>query len=64
MPKMKTRKGVKKRFRVTGSRKLVHARAGRRHLLTGKSGKQGRKLRRPALASPRNEEKLRQLLQC
>jgi large subunit ribosomal protein L35 len=59
---MKTHKGVKKRFRVTGRGKLVHARSGRRHLLTGKSGKKGRKLGRPATVSSRDEEKLRLLL--
>ena len=33
MPKMKTHSGAKKRFRVTGSGKIMHERAGKRHLL-------------------------------
>ena len=62
MGKLKTHKGVKKRFRVTGRGKLVYARSGRRHLLTSKSGKKSRKLGRPAMVSSTNEEKLRLLL--
>ncbi|MEY3374306.1 MAG: hypothetical protein RIT18_937 [Actinomycetota bacterium] len=37
MPKMKTHSGAKKTFRVTGSGKIVHERAGKRHLLERKS---------------------------
>ncbi|MBI3323949.1 MAG: 50S ribosomal protein L35 [Candidatus Omnitrophica bacterium] len=62
MGTLKTHKGVKKRFRVTASGKVAHTRAGRRHLLTSNSGKDGRKLRRPASVAPGNAEKLRQLL--
>ncbi|MBI1758301.1 MAG: 50S ribosomal protein L35 [Actinobacteria bacterium] len=36
MPKNKTHSGTKKRIKVTGSGKLVHERAGRRHLLERK----------------------------
>lgn len=39
MPKMKTRKAVKARFRVTGTGKLKRMRPGRRHMLTKKSSK-------------------------
>lgn len=44
MPKMKTRKAVKARFRVTGSGKLKRMRPGRRHMLTKKSAKRKRSL--------------------
>ena len=37
MPKMKTHSGTKKRFRVTGSGKVMREQANRRHLLEGKS---------------------------
>ncbi len=47
--KLKTRKAIRKRFKVTKRGKILHAKAGRRHLLTGKSGKKGRHLRRRAL---------------
>lgn len=33
MPKLKNHSGAKKRFRITGSGKVKHSRAGRRHLL-------------------------------
>jgi len=39
MPKMKTHSGAKKTFRVTGSGKIVHERAGKRHLLERKSSR-------------------------
>lgn len=49
MPKMKTRKAVKARFKVTGTGKLVRSRPGRRHILTKKSSKRKRSLRRERL---------------
>lgn len=44
MPKIKTRKAVKARFKVTATGKLVRNRPGRRHLLTKKSSKRKRSL--------------------
>lgn len=44
MPKMKTHSGAKKRFRVTGSGKIMHERAGKRHLLERKSSRLIRRL--------------------
>jgi large subunit ribosomal protein L35 len=49
MPKMKTRKAVIARFKVTGTGKLKRRRPGRRHLLTGKAAKRKRRLRKEAL---------------
>lgn len=49
---MKTKKSVKSRFKITGTGKLKRTRPGRRHILTKKSAKRKRKLRRPALVSP------------
>lgn len=49
MPKMKTRKSVTAKFKVTGTGKLKRQRSGRRHLLTHKSAKRKRQLRRPGL---------------
>ena len=46
MPKMKTRKSVAKRFKKTGSGKLMHARAGGSHLNTRKSSNRKRRLRK------------------
>lgn len=47
MPKMKTRKAVAARFRVTGTGKLKCSKPGKRHILTKKSPKRKRQLRRP-----------------
>lgn len=46
MPKMKTNKSTAKRFKRTGTGKVAHARAYRRHILTKKSPDQKRRLRR------------------
>ena len=46
---IKTKKSVAKRFKITGTGKLLRARAGRRHLLTGKSDKRRRSLGKRAL---------------
>jgi large subunit ribosomal protein L35 len=46
VPKMKPRKAVKARFKVTGTGKLVRQRPGRRHILTKKSGKRKRNLKK------------------
>jgi large subunit ribosomal protein L35 len=45
MPKMKTHKASKKRFRVTASGKLKRAQAGKKHLNSHKTGKRKRQLR-------------------
>jgi large subunit ribosomal protein L35 len=47
MPKMKTHKGSKKRFRVTASGKLKRSHAGKKHLNSPKTAKRKRQLRRP-----------------
>ncbi|XBH22587.1 50S ribosomal protein L35 [Jonesiaceae bacterium BS-20] len=44
MPKNKTHSGAKKRFRVTGSGKIMRERAGKRHLLEHKPTSQKRRL--------------------
>ena len=49
MPKMKTRKAVKARFNVTGTGKLMFSHPGRRHILTKKSSKRKRHMRKKAL---------------
>ena len=51
MPKMKTRKAVAGKFKVTASGKLKRAKPGKRHILTKKTSKRKRKLRRPDLVS-------------
>lgn len=46
MPKMKTHKGCKKRFKVTATGKVTHKRCGSSHLNSHKSGGKIRKLRK------------------
>ena len=45
MPKMKTHSGSKKRFRVTGSGKIMRGKAYKSHILTKKSAKRKRNFR-------------------
>ena len=45
MPKMKTKSGAKKRFRVRGGGSVKRSQAGKRHILTKKSTKNKRQLR-------------------
>jgi large subunit ribosomal protein L35 len=46
MPKLKTHKGMKKRFRVTATGKVKHRKAFRGHKLSNKNGKRRRRLRK------------------
>jgi large subunit ribosomal protein L35 len=62
MPKMKTHSGAKKRFRVTGSGKLMHRRAGRNHLLEHKPSTRTRRLHNEAVMSPADTKKANKLL--
>lgn len=48
---MKTKKAVASRFRVTATGQLSRSRAGKRHILTKKTGKRKRQLRAPGLVS-------------
>jgi large subunit ribosomal protein L35 len=52
MPKMKTHKGTRKRFRLTANGKVKHRGAGTSHLATGMSQKRKRKLRGTRVLKP------------
>lgn len=52
MPKMKTNRGARKRFRKTGGSKIKRAQANRRHLLTSKSRDRKRNSRAVAYVAP------------
>ena len=43
--KHKSHKGILKRIKITKSGKILHRRSGKRHLMSGKSGKKVRQLR-------------------
>jgi len=46
MPKLKTKKSVAKRFKITGTGKVLYFGAGGRHLLSGKSSKRKRRIKK------------------
>lgn len=46
MPKMKTHKGVKKRFKISATGKVAHRKTGTGHLLSDKSGNRIRRGRK------------------
>ncbi|HHW49938.1 MAG TPA: 50S ribosomal protein L35 [Pseudoclavibacter sp.] len=62
MPKQKTHSGAKKRFRTTGSGKLMKERAGKRHLLEGKSSRRTRRLSQDTVLAPADTRKAKSLL--
>jgi len=62
MPKMKTHSGTKKRFRLTGSGKIMREQANRRHLFEGKPSKRTRALALDVEASPADTKKVKRLL--
>jgi len=63
--KMKTHKGAKKRFKITGSGKIKRMRAFKSHILTKKDAKRKRRLRQASLVSTNGEVKhLKRLLQA
>ena len=49
MPKLKTKKGVAKRFRLTKGGKVKYPKCGKSHLLSSKTSKRLRHLRRPKI---------------
>ena len=62
MPKLKTRKAAAKRFRATGSGKIVHRKAFKSHLLQHKSSARKRRISKMALVHERDEENVRLML--
>lgn len=62
MPKMKTHSGTKKRFRVTGSGKLMRERVNKRHLLEHKSSRRTRRLSIDQVVSTKDVPRIKKLL--
>jgi large subunit ribosomal protein L35 len=62
MPKMKTKGGVKKRFRLTGSGKIKRRRAMHSHILTKKNSKRKRHATSPHLVDPADEKRIKKLI--
>ncbi len=63
MPKMKTNRSAAKRFKKTGSGRLKRGQQNRRHILTKKTPKRKRQLRKPQLVSKADEKRMKRLLQ-
>jgi len=59
---MKTHSGAKKRFRLTGSGKVMREQANRRHLLEVKPSTRKRRLAVDVTASPADVKKVKRLL--
>jgi large subunit ribosomal protein L35 len=62
MPKMKTHSGAKKRFRFSGSGKLMREQANRRHLFEKKPSTRTRRLALDVQASPADKKSIKRLL--
>lgn len=62
MPKMKSNKGAKKRFSLTASGKIKRKKAYLRHILTSKTQKQKRQLRKGGYLHPADVPGIRRLL--
>lgn len=62
MPKNKTHSGAKKRFRVTGSGKLMREQANKRHLLEHKSSRRTRRLSQDQVVAPSDVKTIKKLL--
>ena len=62
MPKLKTSKGAKKRFKLTASGKVKRRKAYLRHILTSKAKKQKRQLRQSAILKTGDANLIKQLL--
>lgn len=62
MPKQKTHSGAKKRFRVTGSGKIMKQQAGMRHNLEVKASKRKRRLNADQSLSAGDVKQARRLL--
>ncbi|NLA82250.1 MAG: 50S ribosomal protein L35 [Clostridiaceae bacterium] len=62
MPKQKTHSSSKKRYKVTGTGKYLRSQAFTSHILTKKSPKRKRKLRKTTTVSAQDAKRLRRLL--
>lgn len=62
MPKVKTNSSAKKRFKVTGTGKITHQKSFKRHILTKKSTKRKRAMRKDGLVSTANLQFVKRLL--
>lgn len=62
MPKLKTKKAAAKRFKKTGTGELKRSKAYKSHILTKKSAKRKRNLRKAAMTDATNSKVMKQIL--
>lgn len=62
MPKMKTSRSAAKRFKVTGTGKLIRNQANKRHILTKKTTKKKRDLRKAVITDATNVKNMKKIL--
>ena len=62
MPKQKTHSSSKKRFKVTGTGKIMYSQAFRRHILSKRSSKRMRHLRHSLVASGPNTKIIKAMI--
>jgi large subunit ribosomal protein L35 len=62
MPKVKTHRGAAKRFKKTGTGKVVRSRKNKQHILTKKSPKRKRHLRKEALVDKVDAKRVKQMI--
>ena len=62
MPKMKTSRAAAKRFKLTGTGKLKRAKAYKSHILTKKSTKRKRNLRKGTMPDATNVKNMKKIL--
>jgi large subunit ribosomal protein L35 len=62
MPKMKTHRGAAKRFKKTASGKFKRSRSNKQHILTKKTTKRKRNLRRSDVVAAVDEKRLKQMI--
>ena len=62
MPKMKTRRGAAKRFKIAGSGRIKRNKANHRHMLVRRSNKAKRNMRKPGVLSSADRKIVKALL--
>jgi large subunit ribosomal protein L35 len=62
MPKLKTHKGASKRFKKTGTGKVIRGHAFARHILTSKTRSRKRKLSQSVVADSTDQAKLKRMI--
>ena len=62
MPKVKTKSGAKKRFKLTGTGKIKRKNAFKNHILTKKETKQKRNLKKTSIVNKSDEKNIKRMI--